>query len=254
MGLHARISLLTATFVCLILNAGSSLAATPCDIAAIGSWNPGDNDYVNVAEDELRKLPGIIVLPGIQNIFDLVSKLENELAVNECTCLRNLYLVDHGSSGNISVGGGQSSTAPDEHIDGHKMEWEVPLLELPKHFCPDATLHLVGCNVGACNAGSKKLSDLSDALGVVVRGAVDMVVAEDIRNYLNNGRWQETEPGAGAPACMRSSENKPPKKGKKGFWCPCNKTLYSSLGECVTKCNATLGCFSGICAPKQDEH
>ena len=33
------------------------------------------------------------------------------------------------------------------------------------------------------------------------------------------------------------------------FYCPCNNTCYNDASVCISDCQVTLGCFTGICAP-----
>ncbi len=33
------------------------------------------------------------------------------------------------------------------------------------------------------------------------------------------------------------------------YHCPCNNTTYQTLDECLSNCQVTLGCFTGICEP-----
>jgi hypothetical protein len=96
---------------------------------------------------------------------DMVEKVLQRLGA--CNCIKVLKLVGHGSPGNISVGDGQGWETC-KHINGNRDEWEKPLSKLKGRFCKDAKILLIGCNVGACDAGASKLQELADFFGVTV--------------------------------------------------------------------------------------
>ncbi|MCK4236063.1 MAG: DUF4347 domain-containing protein, partial [Candidatus Krumholzibacteria bacterium] len=138
----------------------------------------------------------------------------------------SLFIMGHGSPGNISVGDGKSHVKG-KRIDGSPSEWWDELDTLKGKFCDGATVFLLGCNVGACSLGAAKLKELADSLGVTVKGAVDIMIAGKNWKYLESGRFQEADPDSAQPACstavVKKAKKECTKKGDAG--------LYNDFGE-----------------------
>jgi hypothetical protein len=117
-----------------------------------------DNGYLT---GKANKNPGAIRATSKE---DMVNKVLRRLY--HCACIRKLKIVGHGAPGVISVGAGQSWGDCLE-IDG-KDDWKTVLRPLQNRFCSNGRIILIGCNVGACEAGRNKLKELADYFGVPV--------------------------------------------------------------------------------------
>lgn len=141
---------------------------------------------------------------------DMVNKVLGKLG--PCDCIKTLKLVGHGSPGNISVGDGQGWESC-KHINGNRDEWETPLSKLKGKFCKNAKILLVGCNVGACDAGAEKLQELADFFGVTVEAPTGKTYSNCTEEA--GSVHQIATPGGETPACKPSpSDTKKKKEGK----------------------------------------
>ncbi|WP_286755873.1 DUF4347 domain-containing protein [Roseivirga sp. UBA838] len=100
------------------------------------------------------------------SVSDMVQKVLAHLQPGQK--IGRLTLSGHGAKGNISVGAGMGNIGG-KIINGDATLWKPELAKLKDKF--DETrgeLFLRGCNVGAGQAGSKKLKELADFLNVKV--------------------------------------------------------------------------------------
>ena len=186
---------------------------------------------------------------------DLTTLRDNVLAeLASGDCIRNLYIVGHGSPGELSLYGMSSDT--DRVIGGTGSGGYDALFELMVvRGCPGPrTLYLFGCNVGALCQGSDKLFEFAKNLGVTVRAPIDMVSGKAHFAYLQTGRWQEaTNSMTSPPICIDSLDESTLIKRNRlieQLWnCPCNDMVYMSQQLCESGCPSGLGCFTLRCEP-----
>ncbi len=187
-----------------------------------------------------------------EDLTELRDNVLAELASGEC--IRNLYVVGHGSPGELSLYGMSSDT--DRVIGGKGSAFLDPLFELMVvHGCPGPrNLYLFGCNVGALCAGSDMLFKLAKHLGVPVNAPIDMVDSKSHLAYLLSGRWQQAMSSmASPPVCIDSLDESSLMKRNKLlqqlWYCPCSDMMYPSKQVCEGGCPSGLGCYTMRCEP-----
>lgn len=156
--------------------------------------------------------------PGTTNTYEVSSLADcaNQIVagLQEGDCIRELNFRGHGAPGNQSVGAG-TGTNGDKEIDTGQEEWKKDLEGLKGKFCEGATINLWGCNVGAGDAGAKKLKEIADYFGVKVNGTVNTVYAGQQNTY--DGPIQTAEPDKPQPSALAPNDTKKaPKKGAEG--------------------------------------
>jgi len=141
---------------------------------------------------DVKELEGMGITPlRCTDIKSMVDNIVKELKPDDC--IKKLYIYGHGSPGDISVGQGQGKDPErDKHIDDNSDKWKPELLRVWLEFCDDATIYLMGCNVGSCEKGRKKLYELSQYLGVTVTAPVYGVMSGENFDYINKGRPMQT--------------------------------------------------------------
>jgi hypothetical protein len=160
--------------ISIVIACGIVHAQKECDIVAIEKKNEEDNDYVTDSYKELKKYSNLSVIKDVQNLNDLQTKVSEKFTADGCSCIRNFFIIGHGSEGAISVGDGQYKNTPNGQIDGNEAQWNGPLLSISFLFCSQTPqLFLIGCNVGACDDGSGKLYKLAQRLNAIVKAPVD---------------------------------------------------------------------------------
>ena len=129
------------------------------------------------------------------SVSDMVQKVLAHLKDGQK--IGRLIISGHGAKGNISVGAGQGSINGKE-INGDSKHWKTELAKLKDKFDPNkGELFLRGCNVGAGQAGSKKLQELADFLNIRVFAPTGKVYhSKEEAGSVH----QVAKPGATAPA------------------------------------------------------
>lgn len=225
-------------------------AQKECDIAAVEAWTEGDNEFSTTAWSEFFGISNMSVT-FVNDLSDLETQVQQMFASKGCTCIRNLYIMGHGNSGNISVGNGQSGTDSNKKINGNESKWSGPLGNLGILLCNTSSqVWLIGCNVGSCNLGSDKLYKLAQKFNAIVKAPVDKPYGGFIVDYMTNGRWQTATPSSKPSHMAAKKDDKAKKKTKKAeaeYYCPCNKTSYTGLLNCTGGCSTSLSCFTNIC-------
>jgi hypothetical protein len=133
------------------------LAGCPKDITVVED-STEDNDYL---KNKAKGNPKAVRAKSKQEMVDNVSK-----KLGKDDCIRTLKIIGHGAPGVISVGAGQG-WGDCKEINGND-DWKTVLAPLKGKFCKDGRIILIGCNVGACDAGRDKLKELADYFGVPV--------------------------------------------------------------------------------------
>lgn len=142
------------------------------------------------------------------SVSDMVQKVLNHLKPGQK--IGKLTLSGHGAKGNMSVGAGIGN-APGKIVNGDSRHWKPELEKLKGKFDPSTgELYLRGCNVGAGEAGSKKLKEIADFLGIKVSAPTGTVTSTGEENGSVN---QVAHPGSPAPVPKKTpSEEKLAKK------------------------------------------
>lgn len=141
---------------------------------------------------------------------DMVRKVLDRLY--KCGCIRTLKIVGHGAPGVISVGAGMG-WADCKEING-KDDWKDILKPLKNKFCPGGKILLIGCNVGACDAGRNKLKELADYFGVPVEAPTGKTYGDCSEE--EGSEHQIAYPGEEAPPHKESPSDKKKKKKPHG--------------------------------------
>lgn len=160
-----------------------------CSYTVIDS-NTTDNSFLG---DARRNNPGAI---GVDSLRDMVDKLVAAANRDGC-CIKHLKIIGHGWAGGIVVGNGQDSNDASKRIDLSKAEWEAELTRLKAVLCPDATIELFGCHVGADEAGAKKLKEIADVTGATVTAPTGKVWGDGTKE---DSPDQTARPGEPQPA------------------------------------------------------
>lgn len=111
------------------------------------------------------------VLLELHNLDDLINKVIEQVGECKktkgegCCCIKNLYLIGHGSPQTISVGGGVDASL-DEVVTYSNYERLLPLKEM---FCENARMVFWGCNVADDN-GKLFLKQISEDLHIETIG------------------------------------------------------------------------------------
>lgn len=155
--------------------------------------------------------PGTTNTYQVSGLADCATQILNGLG--EGDCIKELNFRGHGEPGNQSVGAGVNQNG-DKEIDTGNEEWKQALDGLKGKFCEGATITLWGCNVGADEAGAKKLQDIANYFGVRVRGTVNTVYAGEQNTY--DGPFQVAEPNKPQPTAIAPTDEKAKKKGAEG--------------------------------------
>jgi hypothetical protein len=170
------------------------------------------SDGTNHTANATNPPPGTTNTYEVSSLADCASQIAAGL--KEGDCIKELNFRGHGAPGNQSVGAG-TSTNGNKEIDTGKEEWKKDLEGLKGKFCADATINLWGCNVGAGDAGAKKLKQIADYFGVKVKGTVNIVYAGEQNTY--GGPIQTAEPTKPQPSGLAPTDKeKAPKKGAEG--------------------------------------
>ena len=176
----------------------------PKDITVVED-STNDNGYLT---GKAKKNPRAIRAKSKE---DMVKKIRTELGF--CGCIRVLKIVGHGSPGNISVGDGQGWERC-KHINGNRDEWEKPLSKLKGRFCKAGRILLVGCNVGACEKGRSKLSELAGFFGVPVEAPTGKTYGDCSEEA--GSEHVVAVPGEGKPPHKESPSDKKKKEAEPG--------------------------------------
>ena len=263
--------------VSIVIPWGAVYAQNQCNIAAIEERPPWDPNYfVDLAAIEFGK-SGNIKVVRVNIIADLEAEVLKRLEADGCDCIKTLYIVGHGSPGNITVGCGSDKTlcTPYDHINGNEDQWSATVTSLGTRLCSDnSNVFLIGCNMGDCTKGSNKLYKLAKTFNAIVQAPVDKPTyvclhwdpftkecdspLGGISDYLDNGRWQAAFPyDSSPPSHMAANKNyRAPKSSRslitgasKGSYCPCPgvEKAYSSPQECNAACPTGLACFNLTC-------
>ncbi len=111
-----------------------------------------------------------------------------------------LTISGHGAKGDISIGAGTSSQ-PGLIINGNRRLWKPHLEKLKPKFSSHGELFLRGCHVGAGTAGSHKLKEVADVVGVKVKAPTGYVYS----NREEQGSvHQVAMPGQPAPVPIKT--------------------------------------------------
>ncbi len=119
----------------------------------------------------------------VSSKHDLKAELCKFADDDKC-CIDTLTIMGHGSSGLITVGGGQQ--APEcKYINGNTEDWMSVLEDKMKAaLCDSAVIFLNGCNVGSGEKGLKKMQFIADAFDVTVIAPTRTGTAgEDLEDY-----------------------------------------------------------------------
>lgn len=175
--------------------------ANECEITVVENTN-SDNGYDFWA----GLIPGSI---DVDSVADMVTKVLAKLDSKDC-CLKSLTIYGHGSPGDISVGNGQSGTDTNKEINNNELTvWGPEFNKLKARFCPNGSVTLRGCNVGADQAGANKLFAIAQRLGVNVRAFTGELHEPD---WFDTGEWVEAtptqKPEAKAPPAAKKKKKK----------------------------------------------
>lgn len=80
-------------------------------------------------------------------------------------------------------------------------------------------------------------SFLMETVCIVVAGAYELAVTVGGGSAYEAGQTKDCE-------CCQPVPH---------IWCQCNRTCYTNAAQCTSECRASLGCFTGICAPATPE-
>ncbi len=143
---------------------------------------------------------------NVDNIKDMVNKIEKYKKENNCKCIKKLTICGHGGPGEITIGKTRAAT-------WNKSSWKPTLNKLKGNFCKNAIILLGGCWTGSGKSGAKLLELISNNLGVTVKAP-----STSLTQY-----WDEDDldvvakPGEKVKPKKPSEDDKPKKKlkGKK---------------------------------------
>jgi hypothetical protein len=152
------------------------------------------------------------------SVSDMVDKILAKLTKKGC-CLKELTIIGHASSGDVSVGNGQTGTDPKKNIDGNAGVWGPELQRLQGRWCPNARITIGGCHFGAGQAGADKLFAIAQVIGVRVRGFTGFIHFPD---WFDDGEWVEATP------TQKPAAKGPPDEGEK------KKALKTASSRIVT--------------------
>ena len=245
--------------ISLMVVCGFATAQTECDIAVIENQLPKDNKAMKNAADEFGDYANIHVVRA-GSLQEMANNVLTKFGELGCTCINNLFIIGHGSGGNISVGNGEKGVDVKKQINkNNKSEWSGPLLSLSLQLCSPATVWLMGCNVGHCQDAQDMLYDVAKTMETTVKAPVDKVntyskghKAEGVGfvAYMQSGRWQTATQFAKPAHMQKSPDDKAKKKtaaSKTEYYCPCDGASYEGLQDCVNGCETSLSCYIGIC-------
>ena len=241
-------------FLIILVTPLRQVNAKECTIYAVEEPSI-DRNWFNHNAAKAAKEKGYLVVRH-KDIFDLESKVVKKATDEGCTCIKELYIVGHASSEQISVGCGawKANCAKKEYIAlDNKSTWEGTFsLTLKSHFCKDPKIVFYGCAAGVCTKASQVLHTIATKSGATVQAPIAIIVnGSKLFDYLTSGEWQYGYPtAANAQACKKGKFISVPAKVKKAsyeYYCPCNQLAYTGIVECTNGCKTSLSCFANIC-------
>lgn len=130
--------------------------------------SPPDNGFL---AGKAGKNPGCL---RVTSVKDMVDKIINSLKPGEK--IQKLTIYGHGSPGVVGTGDGMGWETG-KHINSDAA-WQNELKRLRGRFTEDAEAFLGGCNTGANEAGSNKLKEVADVLGITVKAPTGKVYGD----------------------------------------------------------------------------
>lgn len=120
------------------------------------------------------------------------------------------------------------------------------------NFVPSCNAHDVcyeNCGMSQGDCDSAFLADLVSSCAAAYPGiilSVDRFACYDVA-----GVYTAVVASVGGEF-YREGQKKACRCCRQKTYCKCNETCYDSTALCLTNCKATLGCFTGICAPAEE--
>lgn len=174
------VSVLAILALAISISLSGPKSPNPAPVTIIGVEQPMEEDAaLEAAVDDLEDNGYDVSRWGSKE--EMVSTVLGQLG--EGDCIQNLYLIGHGSPGNISAGDGKGHEHC-KHINGDPTDWQDALAPLQGKFCEGAKLHLIGCEVGKGDAGTDKLQALANFLGVTVTAPTVTVKGGDVSDWI----------------------------------------------------------------------
>jgi hypothetical protein len=128
-----------------------------------------------------------------ENVDQMVQDVKAKVGDPTKNCIKKLILDGHGSPGAMSVGDGRGWTDMGRHISTGN--YRPSVRSLTPYFCDDATVVLLGCNVGRGSIGERFIQNLAMIWQVKVAAATGVV-----RGYGIEGIWVWGDPGKQLPS------------------------------------------------------
>lgn len=127
-----------------------------------------------------------------QSVDQMVRDVKTQVGDPAKNCIQKLVLDGHGSPGNMSVGDGTGWVEGGQISTGN---YRPSIRELTPYFCDEATVVLLGCNVGRGSVGARFIQNLARIWQVKVAAATGVV-----RGFGIEGIWVWGDPGKQLPS------------------------------------------------------